>query len=79
MLPPGYKGAVPEGYYVCRSSTNNVFVFLRGFYEDPKNLTVSRILPCMRWRGVRCERSDRPQLNHQGSRATRRPLEPAGQ
>ena len=39
ILPPGYKGAVPEGYYVYRSATNNVFVFLRGFYEDPKNLT----------------------------------------
>ena len=39
MLPPGYKGAVPEGYYVYRSATNNVFIFLRGFYEDPKNLT----------------------------------------
>jgi hypothetical protein len=39
MLPPGYKGEVPEGYYVYRSATNNVFVFLRGFYDDPKNLT----------------------------------------
>jgi hypothetical protein len=39
LLPPGYKGAVPEGYFVYRSGTNNVFVFLRGFYEDPKNLT----------------------------------------
>ncbi len=39
LLPPGYKGMVPEGYYVYRSGTNNVFVFLRGFYEDPKNLT----------------------------------------
>jgi hypothetical protein len=39
LLPPGYKGDVPEGYYVYRSATNNVFVFLRGFYEDPKNLT----------------------------------------
>jgi hypothetical protein len=29
---------VPEGYFVYRSGTNNVFVFLRGFYEDPKNL-----------------------------------------
>ncbi len=38
LLPPGYKGTVPEGYYVYRSGTNNVFVFLRGFYEDPKNL-----------------------------------------
>jgi hypothetical protein len=38
LLPPGYKGAVPEGYYIYRSATNNVFIFLRGFYEDPKNL-----------------------------------------
>ncbi|MFH0822839.1 MAG: DUF1254 domain-containing protein [Pseudomonadota bacterium] len=39
LLPPGYKGPVPEGYFVYRSATNNVFIFLRGFYEDPKNLT----------------------------------------
>ncbi len=39
LLPPGYKGAVPEGYFVYRSGTNNVFVFLRGFYQDPKDLT----------------------------------------
>jgi hypothetical protein len=38
LLPPGYKGEVPEGYYVYRSTTNNVFIFLRSFYEDPKNL-----------------------------------------
>src|SRR5580704_1118234 len=39
LLPPGYKGAVPEGYFVYRSGTYNVFIFLRGFFEDPKNLT----------------------------------------
>jgi hypothetical protein len=39
LLPPGYKGAVPQGYFVYRSATNSVFIFLRGFYEDPKNLT----------------------------------------
>jgi hypothetical protein len=39
MLPPGYKGPVPDGYYVYRSQTKNVFIFLRGFFEDPKNLT----------------------------------------
>jgi hypothetical protein len=38
LLPPGYKGAIPDGYYVYRSGTNNVFVFLRAFYQDPKNL-----------------------------------------
>jgi hypothetical protein len=39
LLPPGYKGTVPDGYFIYRSATNNVFIFLRGFYEDPKNLT----------------------------------------
>ncbi|RZL91389.1 MAG: DUF1254 domain-containing protein [Variovorax sp.] len=39
ILPPGYKKAVPKGYYVYRSKTNNVFVFLRSFYKDPSDLT----------------------------------------
>ncbi len=38
LLPPGYEGSVPAGHYVYRSRTNNVFVFLRGFYQDPSNL-----------------------------------------
>ena len=38
LLPPGYKGTVPAGYFVFRSATNNVFVFLRAFYPDPKDL-----------------------------------------
>lgn len=37
ILPPGYKGTVPDGYYVYRSGTNSVFIFLRSFYQDPKN------------------------------------------
>src|SRR5215472_10124449 len=39
LLPPDYKGDVAEGYFVYRSRTNNVFIFLRSFYQDPKNLT----------------------------------------
>jgi hypothetical protein len=39
LLPPGYEGAVPDDCFVYRSPTNNVFVFLRAFYQDPKNLT----------------------------------------
>ena len=38
ILPPGYKGEVPEGHFVYRSGTNNVFIFLRAFYQDPKVL-----------------------------------------
>ncbi|HEY4286610.1 MAG TPA: DUF1254 domain-containing protein [Puia sp.] len=39
LLPPGYKGQVPSGFYVYRSATNNVFVFLRAFYQDPADLS----------------------------------------
>ncbi len=39
LVPPGYEGAVPEDCFVYRSPTNNVFVFLRAFYEDPDNLS----------------------------------------
>ena len=38
ILPPGYTGPVPDGHFVYRSQTNNVMIFLRGFYEDPKTL-----------------------------------------
>jgi hypothetical protein len=38
ILPPGYDKPVPEGYFVYRSGTNNVFVFLRSFYQEPGNL-----------------------------------------
>ena len=38
LLPPGYQGEVPEGYFAYRSGTNNVFVFLRAFYADPGDL-----------------------------------------
>jgi hypothetical protein len=39
ILPPGYDGAVPDGCFVYRSATNNVFVFLRSFYKDANDLT----------------------------------------
>ncbi|MDR7134370.1 hypothetical protein J2X06_001554 [Lysobacter niastensis] len=39
ILPPGYTGSVPSDYYVYRSGTNNVFVFLRSFYQDPNDLS----------------------------------------
>ena len=39
VLPPGYSGDVPTGYYVYRSGTNNLFILLRAFYQDPKDLS----------------------------------------
>lgn len=38
VLPPGYKDDVPNGYFVYRSGTNNLFIFLRAFYQDPSDL-----------------------------------------
>src|SRR5215470_9311012 len=39
VLPPGHSGDVPNGYYVHRSGTNNLFIFLRAFYQEPKDLS----------------------------------------
>ena len=36
FLPPGYKGEVPEGYFVVKSPTYSVNYFVRGFKVDGK-------------------------------------------
>ncbi len=33
ILPPGYKGKVPDGYFVVPSKTNGVWVFTRGYLD----------------------------------------------
>jgi hypothetical protein len=38
ILPPGYDKPAPDGYFVCRSGINNVFVFLRSFYQGSQQL-----------------------------------------
>jgi hypothetical protein len=38
ILPPDYKGEVPPGYFTYRSGTYGVFVFWRGFFQDPTKL-----------------------------------------
>ena len=38
VLPPGYKGKEPKGYFALRSRTYGVFVFWRAFYKDPTKL-----------------------------------------
>ncbi len=34
VLPPGYKGEVPEGYFLLKPPTNKNFLFLRGSIKD---------------------------------------------
>jgi hypothetical protein len=51
LLPPGYNGEAPSGYYVLKSPTYGVFVFLRAFLVDGKTdagvqlMEQSRIYP----------------------------------
>ena len=33
VLPPGYEGDVPDGYYVVPSKTSGVWVFMRGYLD----------------------------------------------
>jgi len=33
VLPPGFKGDVPDGYYVVPSKTNGVWLFMRGYLD----------------------------------------------
>ncbi|MCA0403565.1 MAG: DUF1254 domain-containing protein [Proteobacteria bacterium] len=37
LLPPGYQGHVPAGYFVFRSQTNNVFLFFRTVLQQGKD------------------------------------------
>lgn len=34
LLPPGYEGKTPDGYFTFQSKTNNVFVFWRAFRDS---------------------------------------------
>lgn len=34
LLPPDYKGDLPDGYFIARSTTYGNFVWLRGFIKD---------------------------------------------
>jgi hypothetical protein len=36
LLPPGYTGETPSGYFVMKPPTYGVFVFLRAFLDDGK-------------------------------------------
>ncbi len=34
VIPPGYQGEIPEGYFLLKPSTNKNFLFLRGSIKD---------------------------------------------
>lgn len=39
IVPPGWDGDVPADHYVYRSGTNNIFFFLRSFYQSLDNIS----------------------------------------
>jgi hypothetical protein len=43
VLPPGYKGDVPKGYFVVPSKTSGVWVFMRGYLD--KKLPLENAIP----------------------------------
>jgi hypothetical protein len=43
VLPPGYDGEVPEGYFVMKPPTNRNFLFLRGSIKDGLKPAVDNI------------------------------------
>ena len=43
VLPPNYKGDVPDGYFVVPSKTNGVWVFTRGYLD--KKLPLEKAIP----------------------------------
>ncbi len=43
VLPPGYKGDVPDGYFVVKSQTYGVWNFMRGYVEKDAKEATDRI------------------------------------
>ena len=48
VLPPGYSGAIPEGYFLLKPSTNKNFLFLRGSIKDGLKPAVENITSKLR-------------------------------
>jgi hypothetical protein len=43
ILPPGYDGDVPDGYFVVKSDTNAVWIFMRGYLTDGLEAAVKNV------------------------------------
>ncbi|KAB1067650.1 DUF1254 domain-containing protein [Tamlana haliotis] len=41
VIPPGYTGEIPEGYFILKPPTNRNFVFLRGSIKDGLDAAVA--------------------------------------
>ena len=43
LLPPGYEGDIPDGYYIVRPRTYRLFCFMRGSIADGLELAVKNV------------------------------------
>ena len=43
VLPPDYKGDIPNGYFVVPSKTNGVWLFMRGYLD--KSMPIKKAIP----------------------------------
>ncbi|MGB2693198.1 MAG: DUF1254 domain-containing protein, partial [Thermodesulfobacteriota bacterium] len=43
VLPPGYQGDVPDGYFIAKPRTNGVWVFMRGYVKDGIDAAVENV------------------------------------
>jgi len=63
ILPPGYKGKVPEGFHVARSDTHGNWVIWRGFQVDgdtaPAVETTKKIFRIYPW----SKKDNQPKMN----------------
>ncbi len=48
IVPPGYTGEIPDGYFVMRPTTNRNFMFLRGSIKDGLKPAVDNITAHLR-------------------------------
>ncbi len=43
VLPPGHDGEVPDGYFIARSPTNSVWLFMRGYLKGGLEAAVKNV------------------------------------
>ena len=52
VIPPGYTGEIPDGYFLLKPSTNRNFLFLRGSIKDGLKPAVDNITSKLRQRRI---------------------------
>jgi hypothetical protein len=78
LLPPGYDGEVPDGYFVCRPDTMLVVWLVRGFVKDGKPDSAVASIKGMRFYAL-ADRDNPPALSFVDLSGKRAALVPIGE